>query len=124
MKKLLMKRFLLLPFLLLTLAACGDVAGDPSNTVESYLEAKVSGNSETLGQLLCSEMESDFAREVASFSSVDAHLENVSCTANSDIVACEGKIVATYGTEDRDFPLTSYRVVQEDGEWRWCGEAE
>lgn len=119
-----MKRLFLLSFLLLSLAACGDVAGDPSDTVEQYLEAKVSSDSETLGQLLCSEMESDLAREVASFASVEARLENVSCTANGDIVTCEGSIVATYGTEDRDFPLSSYRVVQEDGEWRWCGEAE
>jgi hypothetical protein len=42
---------------------------------------------------------------------------------DSDIVQCDGKIVATYGTEDTEFPLTSYRVVQEDGEWKWCGEA-
>jgi len=118
-----MKRLVLLIFLLFTLAACGDVAGDPSDTVMKYLEAKVSGDTDTLGQLLCSEMESDLAREAASFSSVEAHLDGVSCTANGDIVTCEGAIVATYGTEDREFPLSSYRVVKEDGEWRWCGES-
>lgn len=118
-----MKKFGLLIFLLLVLAACGDVAGDPSDTVVKYLQAKVSSDSATLGQLLCSEMESDLAREAASFASVDAHLKDVSCTANGDIVSCKGSIVATYGTEDREFPLSSYKVVKEDGEWRWCGEA-
>ena len=43
--------------------------------------------------------------------------------AQSDVVTCQGKIVATYGTEDTEFPLASYRVVEEDGEWKWCGEA-
>jgi hypothetical protein len=119
-----LKRFLLLSLLVLVLAACGDVAGDPSDTVEQYLEAKISGDRDTLGQLLCSEMETDLAREAVSFASVEARLEGVSCTANGDIVICEGTIVATYGTEDREFPLSSYRVVQEDGEWRWCGEAQ
>jgi hypothetical protein len=38
-------------------------------------------------------------------------------------VRCDGTIVALYGTEETEFPLTAYRVVQEDGEWRWCGEA-
>lgn len=124
MQKFLMKQLLLLSFLLLTLAACGDVAGDPSDTVEQYLEARVSGDSETLGQLLCSEMESQLTRETVSFANIEARLEGVSCSANGEIVTCEGKIVATYGTEDRDLLLSSYRVVQEDGEWRWCGEAE
>jgi hypothetical protein len=118
-----MQRFFLLIVLMFMLAACGDVAGNSSDTVEKYLEAKVSGNAELIGQLLCSEMESDLAREVASFASVDARLEGLSCSADGEIVSCEGEIVATYGTEDRAFPLSSYRVVQEDGEWRWCGES-
>jgi len=118
-----MKQLVLLLVLLFALAACQDVAGDPSDTVVKYLQAKVSGDADTLGQLLCSDMESNLAREAASFASVDARLDNVSCTADGDIVTCEGAIVATYGTEDREFPLSSYRVVKEDGEWRWCGEA-
>ena len=49
----------------------------------------------------------------------------MACTrqGDSDVVACTGKIVATYGTENTDFPLVSYKVVQEDGAWKWCGEA-
>lgn len=119
-----MRYALILTFLLLILTACGDVAGNPSTTVEQYLQAKVAGDREALGRLLCSEMEADLDREAASFASVEAELQGVSCSANGDIVSCEGTIVATYGREDREIPLSSYRVVQEDGEWRWCGEAE
>ena len=49
----------------------------------------------------------------------------MTCTreGDSNVVTCTGQIVATYGTEQTSFPLTSYTVVQEDGEWKWCGEA-
>lgn len=112
---------------LLFLTACTDsVAGDPADAVERYIEAKAKGDSDAIGQLLCSEMESVLTREAQSFASVEARTEAMTCTrvGDSDVVSCEGAIVATYGLEDRDFPLASYRVVQEDGEWRWCGEAE
>ncbi|MFN2170441.1 MAG: hypothetical protein ACK2UR_09660 [Candidatus Promineifilaceae bacterium] len=120
---------LLLPFLLLLiLAACSSSssAGDPVQTVEAYLQAKGTGDADTIGQLLCSEMESVKERESLTFESVsDVRLEGMACerVGDSDVVSCTGKFVATYGTEDTEFPLASYRVVQEDGEWKWCGEA-
>lgn len=114
--------------LLLTLAACGGGAsgGDPADVVERYLTAKVAGDGDALRPLLCSPMEALFSREVNSFSTVEgARLENMECTrqGDSDVVTCTGEIVATYGTETNRFPLASYRVVQEDGEWKWCGES-
>lgn len=122
-----MKRIGLI-LLLLTLAACGGSSGaDPADVVERYLTAKVEGNGDALRPLLCSELEAMFSREVNSFSTVEnPSIENMECTrqADSDIVTCAGEIVATYGTESNRFPLSSYRVVQEDGEWKWCGEAE
>lgn len=108
----------------IVLAACGDVAGDPSETVINYLEAKIAADEEAVGQLLCADMEADLQREASSFTGVsEARLENASCTYNEDsnTVTCEGSIVANYGQEDTEFPLTSYNVVQEDGEWKWCG---
>ena len=65
------------------------------------------------------------AAKSTSFAAVDAKLDGMTCPrqGDSDVVTCTGKIVATYGTEKTEFPLTSYRVVQEDGEWKWCGEA-
>jgi hypothetical protein len=120
------KPIILLVIVMLTLAACGDVAGDPSDTVERYIEAKATGDSDTISSLLCSELEADLQRESMSFASVEARTEGLTCSRvdGTDTVACEGAIVATYGTEDREFELGIYRVVQEDGEWRWCGEAE
>jgi hypothetical protein len=49
----------------------------------------------------------------------------MACAATGDgaTVSCQGQIVALYGAEQTEFPLTSYRVIQEDGEWKWCGEA-
>jgi hypothetical protein len=37
-------------------------------------------------------------------------------------VTCSGQIVAVYNGENRDFPLGTYSVVEEDGAWKWCGE--
>ncbi len=111
--------------MMLLIAACGG-AGDPAETVENYLQAKVDGDGDALRGLLCSEMESVLERETRSFESVsEARIEGMACTFEeaTNTVRCEGTIVALYGTEESEFPLTSYRVVQEDGEWRWCGEA-
>ncbi|NJO82783.1 MAG: hypothetical protein HC828_08115 [Blastochloris sp.] len=102
-------------------------AGDPAaaETVQQYMTAKAEADEDTIRALLCSEMEADLEREINSFAAVDARIEEVACVAESEsVVRCTGAIVVTYGTEDTSFPLGAYRVVQEDGEWRWCGEAQ
>ena len=117
---------LLILILAFVMAACASSAADPAQTVERYLQAKVAGDRTKVRELLCLPMEADLDREAASFSSVtDAKIEDMSCqrVGDSDVVQCTGQIVATYGTEDTNFPLTRYQVVQEDGEWKWCGEA-
>jgi hypothetical protein len=121
--------FMVSYFLLGLLVACGGEADGSAaaRTVERYLTAKVAGDTETVQALLCSVMEKDLLRESQSFTSVtDARIEGMSCTkeADRDIVQCTGTIVALYGTEQTDFRLSSYAVVQEDGEWKWCGEAQ
>jgi len=111
---------------LLILAACaGSSAGDPADTVERYLTAKVAGDADTVRALLCSAMESARDREANAFTSVTgAEIEGMECqrAGESDVVTCTGTIKAVYGTEAAEFPLASYKVVQEDGEWKWCGE--
>ena len=125
-----MRLMKLLVFLTLTavLVACaGNGSGDgPAAAVETYLQAKVAGDGDTIQALLCSEQEQNLAREKQTFASVaEAHLEDMACTdVGNGRVTCEGKIVALYGTEETEFPLTNYRVVNEDGEWKWCGETE
>jgi rRNA-processing protein FCF1 len=111
---------------LILLTACASQSADPAVAVERYLQAKISGDREVLQELLCLPLEADLTREAASFASVtDARIENMQCqhTEGTDIVQCSGQIIATYGTEAASFDLTAYRVVQEDGEWKWCGEA-
>ncbi len=90
------------------------------------MQAKADADADTIRQLLCAEMESVFERESRTFDSVSGvHIDGMSCqqVGDSEVVSCTGTIVATYGTEETEFPLASYRVVEEDGEWKWCGEA-
>ena len=131
-----MRRLSLLLFVLLALAACGgggsESAADPAaRAVESYLTAKVAGDTGAIRAGLCSEMEDVLERELRTFESVaDARIEGMSCAADDAVapspqtVRCTGQIVATYGTEDTTFPLAAYRAVEEDGVWRWCGETQ
>ncbi len=124
------KRYLLLLIPLLVLAACAvGQAQDPAATVEKYLQAKVNGDAKALRPLLCSKMEADLEREAQAFSGPNVtgvKLEGMSCERQgaTDTVRCQGKIVALYGAQQTEFPLTAYRVVQEDGEWKWCGETK
>ena len=116
----------------LVLAACGGgtQSGNGSDAaakaVESYLTAKVKVDQEGVRRLLCSEKEKDFQTEATTFLGVtEPKIEGMQCTSIDDNkVKCEGKITAQYGTEMNEFPLVTYRVVQEDGEWKWCGETE
>lgn len=127
-----MKRIVIVALLslIVLLAACGggETPGtsDPARVVERYLTAKVGRDADTVRALLCSAMEADLERETRTFDSVsDARIEGLACeAAGGDIVRCDGRIVASYGTEETEFALSSYRVVEEDGEWKWCGEGE
>jgi hypothetical protein len=116
--------FLLLPLFLFLAACSGEAAGTGAgDIVEDYLEAKVAGDAEAIAGLICSEMADNVTRESASFANVEATIENMQCTANSNTVTCTGTIIAMYGNDAREFPLGSYRVVQEENQWRWCGES-
>jgi len=121
-----MRSFGLLLLLLLALAGCASGPGDPAVVVEQYLQAKVAGETDEIRANLCAEMESVLERESRTFDSVSGvELVGMSCQQDGDqpVVRCEGKITALYGTEETEFPLVSYRVVEEDGQWKWCGEA-
>lgn len=122
-----MKKLLLLMALLTAvITACNDTTGggDPATSVEAYLQAKVAGDETTIRRLLCSEMEQVAEREIHTFDSVqEVTIADMACTDGGDgRVTCTGVIKALYGTEETEFQLTNYRVIQEDGEWKWCGE--
>jgi hypothetical protein len=113
-------------FTLALIAACtSSGAGDPAKVVEQYLTAKAAADEDAMRPLLCSAMEADLPLEASSFASLAVEVEGMSCQRQGDtnVVACSGKYVVTYGTEKSDFALSSYSVVQEDGAWKWCGEA-
>jgi hypothetical protein len=117
---------LLTLFLLLVTGCSGAGEGDPVGAVERYLQAKVAADGEAMAGLLCSEMEASLERESRTFDRVsDVRLEGMACEPEEDgaTVRCAGRIVALYGAEETEFLLGAYRVVQEDGEWKWCGEA-
>ncbi len=115
--------------LALLLAACSGATGgagsDPAAVVEGYLTAKIAGNRDAMAPLICAELEGTLDIEAASFSAVKAQIEGMDCAFDeaSSTVTCAGEIKAEYGLETRSFPLSTYRVAQEDGAWRWCGEA-
>ena len=127
------KTLLLMVIVVVLLAACG---GTPSaapgsddaaaKAVEAYLTAKVKVDQDGVRQLLCSEKEKDVETEATTFLGVDQpKIEGMKCASMGDNkVKCEGKITAQYGAEKNEFPLVTYRVVQEDGEWKWCGETK
>ncbi len=126
-----MKRLILtgsLLILMMTLAACA--SNDPAAIIESYLQARVASDTDAVRNLSCAAHEADALAQADSFRSMNAELQDMACQASGEnddftLVECEGKIVTTYANgEVREWELGSYQVVQEDGEWRMCGEAE
>ena len=127
-----MKRFLLVGFslflLILTACAGNSEESDPAAAVEAFWNAKIAGDADALRGVMCSAMEADVEMQAISYASVDAEIQDMACEADGEngdftIVTCEGKIVALYGTETREFPLSTSQLVQEDGAWKWCGES-
>lgn len=127
------KLMILLVALAMILVACDDGGSDEadssgaSDAVENYLNAKVESDENGIRELICADLESEISRETNSFASVEASIEGMSCAVEGTdgdftLVTCEGEIVALYGAENRNFPLTTYRTIEEDGAWRWCGE--
>ena len=124
-----MKRILILVFpMILILAGCATEA-DPADTIMKYLEARLASDADQLRELSCADWESQVPLQAASFQSIDASLENASCKANGTqgdmtVVECTGKIVYEYNGENNERELGNFLVIQENNEWKMCGEAE
>ncbi len=127
--------FSLLLILAFALTACADDdGGDAASSgavqaIENYLQARVESDESALQQLVCAEREGEVEQMAMSFAAVDnLRLEDMACTLDSTTddsatVSCDGRMIGDYGTgDDTAFELETYRVVQEDGVWRWCGE--
>lgn len=112
---------------LLILSACNSAPAGPDagQAVQQYFQAKVAGDLPKLKTLICKEKEGDAELEAMSFAGLNAKLTDATCKKNdnADTVTCTGNIEAEYNTGPTTFPLSTYRVVLEDGAWKWCGEA-
>ncbi len=114
--------------LLFILAGCAQ-STPPQDVIVQYLEARISTDETALRALSCTAWESRIPLELNSFRGREAVLEDVACTTREStddeaVVSCSGQIVVTYNGEQDTFPLGSYRLVNEDGEWKMCGETE
>ncbi len=125
MKRRLIPLLALASLLLLVACSGGGTGTDAAKVVEQYLTAKIAGDRDAMAPLICAALEPTLDLETSSFSAVKAQLEGMNCTFDeaASTVTCAGEIKAEYGLETRSFPLSTYTVVQEDGAWRWCGEA-
>lgn len=118
---------IILATLMLTACASGN-DNAPAKAVEDYLNALVAKDADRLSTLSCGEWEDDALLELDSFQAVTARLEGLACEqtgtdGDTALVLCNGKIIATYDTEDQELDLSvrTYQVVQEGGEWLVCG---
>lgn len=107
-------------------AAC--TTSSPAQTVEAYLQAIVDDQPEKLADLTCEDWEANALTTASSFRGTGAQLEDMTCVATGadgdyQIVTCQGRIVVLYQGEERTFELGSYRLLQQDQQWRVCGEA-
>ena len=116
------------------LASCNndgnaDNGAAAAQAIENYWNARAELNEEALLQYSCAAREANVSSEIQSLMSVqNLRLEGVDCRqtgtqGNDIIVTCDGMLLADYGAGDiNEFPLRSYLMTQEDGEWKMCGE--
>lgn len=100
----------------------------PADTVEEYLQAIVDKDVVAAANLSCLAWEEGAYAEASSFETVEVRLEGVVCESAAEPsdyqkVSCQGEIVANYGGEDQDIPLSEreFYVIEEGGQWRMCG---
>ncbi len=124
-----MKRLILLFIpVLLILAGCSSES-DAAGVAMTYLNARLEADVDKLRDLSCADWESQVALQAASFSSIEAHLEDATCKVggkdgDKTIVECAGKIVYEYNGERNERELGNLLMIQENDEWKVCGEAE
>jgi hypothetical protein len=124
------KRLLVIMLMTIVFAACGTVDQDDraGEIVENYYRALVEGDVIQMKNISCKYWEEGAQLEFDAFVGVKMDLPDISCTVSGKgneeiIVNCEGKILATYGSEQQSFDLgtVDYKVVREGGDYRMCG---
>jgi hypothetical protein len=110
------------------LAACASTKDPAAAAVEAYLQALVAKDEARLVSLTCPDFEDQALLQLDSFSLVKTKLDGLDCQAQAQDdttqVTCQGRILATYGTEDQQFELSekTFQVVNQGGDWLVCGE--
>jgi hypothetical protein len=96
--------------------------------LETYLQALVNKDEDTLVRLTCADWEMDALLEYDAFGGVETSLDGLSCRQvesgeGTASVVCEGAILASYGEEVQDFDLSgrTYQMVEQGGDWLVCG---
>jgi hypothetical protein len=129
-----MKTTLLTGVLLMAVMALGGCAGGESDTagaaeaVETYLNAMVEADADTMRQNSCAAWEGDAVNQANSFRGLDARIDGLECTVGETdgdytLVNCAGELIFIYDGEPAPpRPLGTYRAIQEGGAWKMCGE--
>ena len=111
----------------LVVAACGS-QDSPVAAVQNYLNARIAADDTKMIAMTCKDQESLAETEAASFKSMNAKLDSVSCSqAGTDgqftVVGCLGSILTTYNgeTTTRSLAGKNFLTIQEDGQWKVCG---
>lgn len=122
------KNFLIFILGAIVLAACQGGKSSAVQSVENYYQAMVERDDARFASYTCAAWEEQALLEYDSFAGVEISLDGLNCQETGQegdaiLVTCEGKIAATYGSEQMDFPLDDrlHRLVNEGGDWRVCG---
>jgi hypothetical protein len=110
------------------LSACGSSKAPAARAVEDYLTALSAKDVNTLTVLSCADWEASALLEYDSLQAVETRLEGLNCSpsgtdGDTQLVQCQGKLLATYNSEDQEFDLSvrAYEVVQQGGDYLVCG---
>jgi hypothetical protein len=119
---------ILLLGLTFAVTACGSGKHPAAAAVEAFVQALADKDEAQYVTLTCGDYEMDALLEYDAFSLVQTHIEGLDCQAtnvdgDTAEITCQGKIIATYGNEDRTFDLSErrYQVLNQEGQWLICG---
>lgn len=125
-----MKRMIWLFVLVFVLSACNSETQKSEALIaaETYQQAFADKDAERISALSCADWEEQALLEMDSFQAVKVELQGLNCQETGEdgeavLVLCDGKLLTTYGEEQREFDLSSrtFRVVQQGGNWLICG---
>ncbi len=117
--------FIVIVFLLV---GCSGSQSGAVGAVNAYYQAILAQNSDQLKSVTCPDFLETAQTELDSFQGVKMEMQGFSCQeagkegANT-LVKCAGKIVATYGSQKMDFPISDrvHKVQNQGGAWKVCG---